>query len=75
MSTLSLSHLPTFAGHGVSKRLSQLATFAWVAPLMARVHAELVARAAISELKQMSDRQLDDIGVARKDIVRTVRGR
>lgn len=75
MNTLSVSHLPTSVGHGVSYRFVQLVTFAWAAPLMARLNDELKARAAISELKQMSDRELDDIGVARANIVRAVRGR
>lgn len=42
---------------------------------MVRLNDELKVRAAISELKQMSDRELDDIGIARKDISRAVRGR
>jgi uncharacterized protein YjiS (DUF1127 family) len=75
MNTLFVSHLPTSVGHGVSHRFVQLVTFAWAAPLMVRLNDELKVRAAISELKQMSDRELDDIGIARKDISRAVRGR
>lgn len=75
MNTLFVSHLPTSVGHGVSHRFVQLVSFAWAAPLMARLNEELKIRAAIAELRQMSDRELDDIGIARANIVRIVRGR
>jgi len=71
MTALTFSHLPS--GHGVWGKIAKLASFAWIAPLWARIRYEMELRAAIEELHRLDDRYLKDIGVDRNDIECMVR--
>lgn len=70
MTTMIFPHASSADGKGLMSKAVSL----WAA-LAVLVREELKVRAAIAELKQMNDRALDDIGVARHDIERVVRGR
>jgi uncharacterized protein YjiS (DUF1127 family) len=71
MTTLTFSHLPS--GHGVLDKITKLASFAWIAPLWARIRYEMELRTAIEELHRLDDRCLKDIGIDRNDIECMVR--
>lgn len=67
LSTNSVSVAPEFGG------LLNVVAAKWTA-LKAAVKAELEIQQAIYELRSMSDRDLDDMNIARHEIAARVRG-
>jgi len=73
MTTLTLNHHPMVLA--TVNRLANFVSLAWFDLIAKRVRYELDVRSAIATLKVLDDRNLDDIGISRSEIVAVVRGR